>query len=138
MHIRKFNSCSVRAQNKCHGVASSQHAGSSTTATIDEDTGTQENVTIGNFRTSDSQNIISLSHKALADTCVPQPVAEGIWKKAEMLVTENNAVVAAPGCGDKDRMMKSKSGSAPHLIKNLRLLVTVTINVMTTVCNLSL
>ena len=34
-----------------------------------------------------------------------------------MLVTENNAVVAAPGCGDKDRMMKSKSGSAPYLIK---------------------
>ena len=72
-----------------------------------------ENVTIGNFRTSDSQNIISLSHKALADTCVPQPVAEGIRKKAEMLVTENNAVVAVPGCGDKDRMVKSKSGSAP-------------------------
>ena len=34
-----------------------------------------------------------------------------------MLVTENNAVVVAPGCGDKDRMMKSKSDSATHLIK---------------------
>ena len=34
-----------------------------------------------------------------------------------MLVTENNAVVVAPGCGPRDRMVKSKSGSAPHLVK---------------------
>ena len=30
VHIRKFNSSNVRAQNNCHGIASSQHASSST------------------------------------------------------------------------------------------------------------
>jgi len=34
-----------------------------------------------------------------------------------MLVTESNAIVVAPGCGPKDKMVKSKSGSAPHLVK---------------------
>ena len=38
-------------------------------------------------------------------------------EKATSLATETNAVVPAPGFGDKDRMVKSKSGSAPHLVK---------------------
>ena len=117
VYIKKLNSCSVRAQNSCQSIASGQHANSSTTAAIEEVTETQENVIRGNFRNNDSHSIISLPHKALADTCVPQPVAEGIWKKAEMLITESNAVVMAPGCGPKDRMVKSKSGSTPHLVK---------------------
>ena len=33
-----------------------------------------------------------------------------------MLITESNAVVA-PGCGPKDKMVKSQSGSTPHLVK---------------------
>ena len=109
--IKKFNTCSVRVKNRA--VSSTEQASSSSNT----EEVAQGCVTVGNFSTCDDDNIISLSHKAIADTRVPQPVAEGIWKKAEMLVTEENAVVVAPGCGVKDKMVKSKSGSAPHLVK---------------------
>jgi len=45
----------------------------SSSNTVDEDV--QDCVTMGNFRTCD---IISSAHEAIADTHVPQPVAEGI------------------------------------------------------------
>ena len=41
---------------------------------------------------------------------------EGIWKKATSLVSEVNAIAPAPGLGPKEKMVKSKSGSTPHLI----------------------
>ena len=48
---------------------------------------------------------------------LPYTTMEGIWKKATALTAETNAVVPAPGFGDKDRMVKSKSGSTLHLVK---------------------
>ena len=41
---------------------------------------------------------------------------EGIWNKASVLVKEANSVVPAPGFGPKDKMVKSKLGSTPHLV----------------------
>ena len=36
-----------------------------------------------------------------------------------MLIREENAIVVVPGCGPKDKMIKSKSGTAPHLVTTL-------------------
>jgi len=65
----------------------------------------QANVIVGNFRDSDS--IISLSHEAIAVSTSCQINLE----------ESRNASNAASGCGPKDKMVKSKSGSAPHLVK---------------------
>lgn len=46
----------------------------------------------------------------------PLPVLEGIWKKASELLSEQNAVVKAPGHDDKARMVNSVSGPRPHLV----------------------
>jgi len=48
---------------------------------------------------------------------MPQQTAQGIWTKAMMLVSEENAIVCAPGCGEKDKMVKSKSDTVPHLVR---------------------
>ena len=99
-----FIKSSIRAVFVFLAVCSTEHTSSSNT--VDEDV-REYSVAMGNFRTCDNDNIISSPHQAIADTRVPQPVAEGIWKKAEMLETEDNAVVdMAPGCGLKDKMVK--------------------------------
>lgn len=60
---------------------------------------------------------ISMSHEeAFANTKVPHTTAEGIWNKATMLIGEENAIVVVPGCEPKDTMVKSKSGTVPHLV----------------------
>lgn len=46
------------------------------------------------------------------DIKLPYTTIQGIWKKAVTLVTEANA----PGFSPQDRMVKSKSGFAPHLV----------------------
>ena len=53
----------------------------------------------------------------LANTRVPFATGKGIWEKAEALLSEKeNALVHAPGFGPKDMMVKSRSGSTPHLV----------------------
>ena len=54
--------------------------------------------------------------KAVAATQLPKETVEGIWKKAAMLVTELNAITFVPGFGNGERMVKSNSGSTPHLV----------------------
>jgi len=103
VYIKKLNTCVV------HGKSSSSTTQQPSSSVIYEDT--QANVIVGNFHDSDS--IISLSHEAIADTRVPQPVAKGTWKKAEMLVTESNAVVMAPKCSPKDGQVKVWQCSTP-------------------------
>jgi len=57
-------------------------------------------------RSNDQSAVLSLSCKdAFVNTQVPLPTAEGIWVKASMLMGEENAVVVAPGCGTKDKMV---------------------------------
>jgi len=48
---------------------------------------------------------------------LPYTTVEGIWKKAASVVSEANTIVSAPGLGLKDKMVKSKSGSVPHMVK---------------------
>jgi len=59
---------------------------------------------------------------------VPPPVAEEIWKKAEMLVTESNAIVVAV-----QKIKWSSQSLAVH-----HTLLKLTIYVMVAACNSSL
>ena len=102
--IKKFNSCKVRT-TIAHSVL-----------TDSVNTLQSNQLTAGNFAL-DSERIALSYKEAFANTQVPQSTAEGIWTKASMLVSEENAVVVAPGCGVKDRMVKSKSGTVPHFVK---------------------
>jgi len=62
-------------------------------------------------------NTLSISLKdPVANVQLPYTTMEGIWKKAASLVSELNATVPAPGLGPKETMVKSKSGTTPHLI----------------------
>lgn len=42
---------------------------------------------------------------------------KGIWKKAEEMLAESNSIVLAPGCENGSKMVKSRSGKQPHLVK---------------------
>ena len=75
----------------------------------------QESIGVGNF-TLNSDGISMPYEEAFANTKVPHATVEGIWNKAAMLIREENAIVVTPGCGPKDKMIKSKSGTAPHLV----------------------
>ena len=77
---------------------------------------TNHDITVGWLGTT-SMTLSVLLNEAANKIKLPYTTMEGIWKKATSLTTETNAVVPAPGFGDKDRMVKSKSGSAPHLVK---------------------
>lgn len=88
-HIKKFNSCRVRTTKACSVLVDSINKQSS------------GQITSGNFVLD---SVLSCKD-AFAYTKVPQATAERIWTKASMLVCEENAVVVAPGCGDKDRMV---------------------------------
>ena len=46
----------------------------------------------------------------------PQPVLEGIWRKASELISAPQKIVPAPGCSVLARMVESKSGQRPHLV----------------------
>ena len=46
----------------------------------------------------------------------PTPILTAIWEKANELLSEENAVVKAPGYDGKARMVKSYSGTRPHLV----------------------
>ena len=48
---------------------------------------------------------------------LPYTTVEGAWKKAVALVAEVNATVPVPGFDINDKMIKSKSGDAPHLVR---------------------
>ena len=50
-------------------------------------------------------------------TCVPQATIEAIWVKAEEYLNTPGDITGAPGCSPHSRMVKSRSGSRPHLVK---------------------
>ena len=76
-----------------------------------------QDITVGRFG-SLSQKVLSVAlDTVVADTRLPYTTVEAIWKKAIGLVSEDGAIVPAPGLGPKDRMVKSKSGSVPHSVK---------------------
>ena len=51
------------------------------------------------------------------DLIVPLASNQGIWKKAEELLAQPNAVVTAQGFDTSVKMAASKSGKHPHLVK---------------------
>ena len=51
------------------------------------------------------------------DQKVPFASIQGIWRKAEKLITEPNAIVPAPGFNEGVMMVLSRSGKRPHLVK---------------------
>ena len=50
-------------------------------------------------------------------TCVPQATIEAIWVKAKEYLNTPGDITGAPGCSPHSRMIKSRSGSRPHLVK---------------------
>ena len=50
----------------------------------------------------------------------PIEVLKAIWKKASELLCEPNSLALAPGQGDNARMVRSYSGSRPHLVTRKR------------------
>lgn len=102
--LKKFNTCFVRN-------------GGLTGSTVDKGDSQCRDITVGQFRLEEGESTLSVSYEeAIAATQLPKETAEGIWKKAAMLVTESNAITFAPGFGNGDRMVKSNSGSTPHLV----------------------
>ena len=93
-HVKKFNTCRVRT-----------HAGASVSATKETDQQLdKQEIVYGNFKLN-AQGIFMSHEEAFANTKVPHATAEGIWNKATMLIAEENAIVVAPGCGPKDKMV---------------------------------
>ena len=108
--IKKFNACQVQeCTNRSSVIADESSAPSGSTKGSSPDA----------LDISASQVESSLSvtlQDMVSSTRLPYASVEGIWRKAKKLVTEINSVVCAPGFGSKDRMVKSNSGSSPHLV----------------------
>ena len=51
---------------------------------------------------------------------LPKETIEGIWSKAELLLSTPQAMVKIPGGGPKDRFVLSASRSEPHQVKARR------------------
>ena len=47
---------------------------------------------------------------------IPRTVLCAIWKKAYVLLNESESICRSPGGNAKDRIVKSTSGSCPHLV----------------------
>lgn len=50
------------------------------------------NITVGHFSIHDGQSISVLLEEGIADTNLPHSTAEGIWKKAAMLIGEEKSI----------------------------------------------
>ena len=79
---------------------------------------TPHDILTDHFSLQDESSSLSVTvDKAVSSTKLPYTAIATIWKKASLLITEKNSVVPAPGYGPQDKMVKSKSGSLPHLVK---------------------
>ena len=80
--------------------------------------GTIESGTLPSSSTSSCSNpTLSLELKSFSSVVkTPQPVLEGIWRKATELVSTPQKIALAPGCSALARMVESKSGKRPHLV----------------------
>ena len=107
-HIKKFNNCQIRIEGDV-----GFHSGDN-----DQSTSCSQDITHGHFLLTRGAGLPISYEVAFAGTSVPEGVAEGIWNKATSLVSDTDAINSAPGCGPKDKMVKSKSGLAPHLVTN--------------------
>ena len=71
-----------------------------------------QDITQGNYLVAREGLPISCE-VAFTGTSVSEGVANG---KVALLVSDLDAISSAPGCGPKDKMVKSKSDLAPHLV----------------------
>ena len=107
-HIKKFNNTQARME----GDADFHSGGNDQSVSYCQD------VTHGQFLLTRESELPFSYEVAFAGTSVPEGVADGIWNKATALVSDAEAITSAPGCGPKDKMVKSKTGVAPHLVTN--------------------
>ena len=133
-HLRRFNTCSVRGKHamsastsisKTSLETSKQSPSRLSTISVTEScqslpgsssTNTPQDITTGRFSTENQRPLTVSLDDAVQSVKLPFTTIEGIWKKAGMLVEENNAVVSAPGFCKGEKMVKSKSGSVPHMV----------------------
>ena len=47
---------------------------------------------------------------------IPEPVLDGVWKKATNLLTSTNAITKAPGSDEKAHSVISSTGNLPHMV----------------------
>ena len=97
--LHKFNTCTVKVA-VTPSIASDSAAG---------------DITIGHYLREGT--ILSVPFQDVVhSSSIPQASTEGTWKKASTLIHEVNSIVNAPGLGEKDKMVKSSTGSTPHLV----------------------
>jgi len=60
---------------------------------------------------------LSVSVENSSISALPFSVLEAIWKKAEEYLQSGVNVVSAPGGNSKDKMVASRSGTAPHFVQ---------------------
>ena len=81
----------------------------------------QVSFTGNNTDPSDSNGQASLSvtveefHSGVSK--IPVASIKGIWRKAEELLTQKNAIISAPGFENGSKMVLSKDGKRPHLVQ---------------------
>ena len=129
-HLHKFNTCSVRAvegsasrsvrvsspeaSSVTHSAAT--HQLSANSSLLPGPSSMLPDITTGRFNANSNKSLSIDVEDAAKNIKLPYTTVEAMWKKAEMLVAEENAVVIAPGFGKGCKMVKSKSGSVPHLV----------------------
>ena len=106
-HLKKFNTCSVRQSEQIDQESLSSQPGHSLQS---------HDITVGQFQLGQINSLSVLCEDATVATRLPKETIEGIWTKAAMLKSDSNAITFAPGCGKKDRMVKSMSKVSPHLV----------------------
>ena len=118
-HVKKFNNTSVYQTSSSDesrvSTAVHDHPDKSVDC-VNLDQSSVQDITIGWFGTTTLDLSVKL-HDAVDKFNLPYTTVEGVWKKAAALVAATNAIVLAPGCDANDKMVNSKSGDAPHLVR---------------------
>ena len=118
-HVKKFNNTSVyhtsSSDESCAATAVHDPPDKSVDC-MNLDRSSVQDITIGRFGTTTLDLSVKLDD-AVDKFKLPYTTVEGVWKKAAALVAETNAIVPAPGFDANDKMVKSKSGDAPHLVR---------------------
>ena len=92
----------------CTSLASHQYASSAVRLTNRTQSAT--------FSSSFDSNLSVAISDFSGSVITPIEVLKAIWKKASDLLQEPNSLSLAPGQGDNARMVRSYSGSRPHLV----------------------
>lgn len=111
--INKFNTCQVQ---ECVKISFTADKLAMPSTSREDSSPISPDVSVGRFAFQDNSSLSVSIQDMIQSTKLPYTSVEGMWRKASKLVTEANAVVCAPGLGAKDKMVKSQTGSSPHLV----------------------